>query len=228
MKKAILFAMLLYVGSAVNISHAFECDSWPYEGIPFLRVKTDTISLHQNPSSKSPLNQPVKIEKSSIVSFSNGVTELIRKRKEYGASSLVKATDVINTKIILDKSLQKVVVPGAIKAAWPGSFTVINHYGPIKSCEEIGKVKFKSLSEFNFKEGDIIENLIYLGEGQCMMRFKGQVFVHETCLDNVDGLEVQSQPQTEWWLSLIESKKELGWFNMTEKNGILELIDTVK
>lgn len=233
MKKTVFITVLfILVNVTPSFSSTFECESWPYEGIPFFRVKTDTLTLHQKTSSESPVMQPMKIAKGSIVSFQNGVAELIRKRKESGdKSSLIKSTDLINTQIILNESIQKTVKPGIIKAITDGTFDVVNHYGPIKACEEIGKVKFQSVSSFSFKKGDVIEYLLNLGEGQCMMRFKGQVFVHETCLYNIDGLESQSeltQPKTEWWFSFTDHNKNMGWFKMTESNNSLELIETIK
>jgi hypothetical protein len=227
MKKAILFVFLISF-NATSMAIAFECDSMPFEGIPFFRVKTDTLTLHQKASLESPVTQPVKVEKGSIISFKDTYAEIIRKRTQYGDSALIKSTDVINTKITLGKSTQRVAKPGIIKATKSGTFEVVEHYGPIKSCSDIGKIKFESVSKFTFKQGDIIEDLLYLGEGQCMMRFKGQVFLSDTCLGNVEGLERKSQPEHEWWFTVNENKKEIGWFKMTEKNDFLQLIDTVK
>ncbi len=143
-------------------------------------------------------------------------------------SVLIKTADIINTKITLDKSTQKVVKPGIMKTTQNGTFQVLENYGPIKSCADIGKIKFESISEFTFKEGDVIEDLLYLGEAQCMMRFHGQVFLSDICIGNVKGLERKSQPESEWWFAVNENKKELGWFKMTEKNNSLQLIDSVK
>lgn len=143
-------------------------------------------------------------------------------------SVLIKPTDNINTKITLDKSTQKVVKPGIMKATKSGMFQVLENYGPIKSCMDIGKIKFERISEFTFREGDVIEDLLYLGEAQCIMRFHGQVFLGDICVSNVKGLERKSQPESEWWFIVNENKEELGWFKMTEKNNSLQLIDSVK
>ncbi len=228
MKKAIFVFMLLISFNVTYIAYAFECDSIPFEGIPFFRAKADTLTLHQKASSESPVIKRVKVEKGSIISFKDTYAELIRKRNEYGDSALIKSTDIINARITLDKSTQKVVKPGIIEATKKGTFQVVTHYGPIKTCAEIGQIKFKSINEFTFKEGDVIEDLVYLGEAQCMMRFKGQVFISDICLDNVEGLQRKSQPKSDWWFTVNENKKELGWFKMTEKNDSLQLIDTVK
>lgn len=152
---------------------------------------------------------------------------MLRNRTQY-SPSLIRPTDIINTEITLDKSSQKVVKPGIIKATKKGKFQIDEYYGPIKSCWDIGKIKLKSVDEFVFNKGDVIEDLLYLGEGHCLMRFKGQVFVSDTCLDDIDGLERISQTKSEWWFTVNKNKKELGWFRMDEKNDVFQLIDTIK
>lgn len=231
MKKIVFITSLFLFIILADFASSFECESWQYEGIPYFRVKTDTLSLHQSASLDSPLMQPVKIKKGSIVSFPNGVKDLIRRRKEFVDASVFKSTDVINTTIILDESIQKTVKPGIFKAVHDGTVNVQNHYGPVKSCAEIGKIKFQSVSSFSFKKGDVIELLLTMGEGQCMLRFKGQVFTHETCLYDVNGLESQAEftpPQTEWWIGFSADQRKIGWLKMTDNNPTLELIETIK
>lgn len=63
-------------------SYAFECRSWPYEGMPYFFAKTDVLVLYSAPSLSSPLTDPVKIEKESIITFSYGVTDIIGRRKK--------------------------------------------------------------------------------------------------------------------------------------------------
>lgn len=218
--------ILTFDNRLINRTPTFECDSWPFEGIPFFRVKTDTFSLHEKPSRDSPLSKTIKIDKGSVVSFPFGISELIRHQKE-GTAVLVAGME-INTKIILDKSIQVTLASGIIKATRNGIFKADSSYGKIKSCSEINDSKTKGNKEYHFKKGDIVENLLYLGEGECLFRYKDEIFVHHGCLSDTVGLQKESDPETEWWISFKIENKNVGWLQMTETNNPIELIDTVK
>ena len=216
--------------SVVNIppGYPFDHSSWPYEGMPYFRVITDTLILYKEPSSQSPLAAPVSIKKGSFISFPNGVKELISDAKD-GKARSVPNVESINMEIVLDQSMQRTVSPGILRAVAPGRFEGISygHRDNLFEPEPEGEAKI-----FYFIDDDIIEELSYVGEGECMYRFLGEVLLQRDCLYTELQVEYtverKSKPVTEWWLSVKKGNKTLGWLKMDDKNSQLKLVETIK
>lgn len=204
----VVFLAVLITGSeAIAAQDVYEHESWPYEGMPYFEVVKDKFELHETASSKSPVVMKLNIEKGSVMSFDFGVKELIKNRKQYGTNYGVKNGARINNDYILGKSIQKTIRPGVIRATTSGAIM----FSP-------------------YNKGDVIEELLYLGEGVCLYRYDGKVFENDTCLfsDLQDGSLVQeSRPVTEWWISIVKSGKIMGWVKIDEKSP-LKMIETIK
>ena len=213
---------------SIPLAYAFEISSWPYEGMPYFRVLTDTLILHEEPSSQSPHAARVSIEKGSFISFPYGVRNLISYARD-GKVSGVPNEESINTDIMLDKSLQRTTSPGIIKAVADGKFDA-STYGKVNTLVD-SKIESKEKT-FYFTKGDIIEKLSYLGEGVCLFRFGGEVFSHHGCLywnlEKYRTLVRESEPVTEWWISFKKNGKPLGWLRVDNENNQIEMVETRK
>lgn len=209
MKRSIkLFSLLVsLLVTGFDLSAAtFELESRPFEGIPYFRVNTDMLVLREVPSTKSPASRRVPVKKGSIVTYPFRVEEFLRE----GSEELKRS---INTEIMLDKSIQRTIKPGTIKAIADGSF-----YG-----ERIGRnnkitepdSRYPKTEEIFFKKGEIFEYLLYLGEGVCLVRYHSDLIMHHGCIFTDAGSDqwfVQiSEPVIEWWLSFSKKGKTLGW-----------------
>lgn len=212
MTKIIKSVLLLcgLLATVVDLSAAtFELESRPFELAPYFRVNTDVLVLREMPSTKSPASRRVPIKKGSIVIFPFMIKELLR-----WESDEVKGS--INTEIMLDKSIQRTIKPGTIKAIADGSF-----YG-----ERIGRnnkitepdSRYPKTEEIFFKKGEIFEYLLYLGEGVCLVRYHSDLITHHGCIFTDAGSDqwfVQiSEPVIEWWLRFSKKGKTLGWVKM--------------
>jgi hypothetical protein len=160
--------------------------------------------LHKARSTKSPVISIVIVDKGSIVSFDFGVKELLPYRKEFGKLVGVNDDAKINTTLILGKSFQITVKPGILRAVSDGS-----------------------ADTFNFKKGDIIEEMQYLGEGECLYRYKGNLFQEHPCIDDNLSLKKESEMITEWWVEVMQNGISKGWL-LIDANAPLRIIDTVK
>lgn len=278
---AMTFALAMIIFG--NLSYAFECQSWPFEGMPYFFAKTDNLVLYSTPSSSAPFTEPIKIEKGSIVTFSYGVKEIIGRRKEREQrrqDAIYKSMDLqadfsftisgvlnkggardrnevivpaenpddkrpISTEIILDKSIQKTIQPGFTTTTTNGTFKATESYGRISSCAEIDKERTEYDKEYTFQKGDTIEYLLYLGENVCLFRFHGDVFMDHGCLgylneafwpkeerclkrEYAENFESRAKHQVEWWISIKQNDKVLGWTLIDKNNKMLEMIDTLK
>lgn len=210
MKKGFILVLLLklsFLGVAVAAQDVFEHESWPYEGMPYFEVVKDKIELRESSSNKSPVVATINVEKGSAMSFDFGAKELLKRRKEYGEVFGIKGKAKINTDIVLGKSIQKTIKPGIIRAT--ADITA---------------------DGFNLKKNDVIEDLLYLGEGVCLYRFGGKVSENETCLYSQienGSLVQESRPVTEWWVALIKNGKTLGWLKIDD-NSPLRMVETIK
>jgi len=186
---------------------AFEYESWPYEGIPYFEVVKDKIELHETASSKSPVIAKINAKKGSVASFAFGVEELIKRHKKYGTIFGIKDGATINSDFVLGKSIQITTKPGVIRATTSGAIT----------------------GSF-YNKGDVIEDLMYLGEGNCLYRYHGIVFDNDTCLfsDLQDGSLVQeSRPVTEWWVTVVNNGKTMGWLKIDDDSPF-RMIETIR
>jgi hypothetical protein len=206
----------------------FEASSWPYEGIPYFRVLTDKLLLHTEPKSDSSLNDPVPIEKGSYVSSDYGVKQLLYYQSQ-GTPITNKENETINTEIMFDKSIQRTIKPGILVALKDGSFEAFNYGNVGTSLPDDAE---SQETDFSFKQGDLIEYLLYFGESNCLYRFKNNVFLQFPCLGKEiaedHSLGKPSEPETEWWLRFQKNGVVLGWLKMDKENKNLELVDTIK
>ena len=203
---AVLLTALIAASETIAAQDVFEHESWPYEGMPYFEVIKDKLELYETASSNSPIITKLNIKKGSVMSFAFGVKELVRHRQQ-GTSYGVKDGAIINNDPILGKSIQKTIKPGVIRAKTSGAV--------------MGSL---------YDEGAMIEVMLYLGEGVCLYRYDGKVFENDTCLfsDLQDGSLVQeSQPVTEWWVSVLKNGKTLGWIKIDDKSS-LRMIETIK
>lgn len=221
MKAQTILAVVLALFSGVSLRASekpYEVESWPYEGMPYFRVLSGELHLRLEPSDHAQISNQLTINKGSVITFESGVEELLREFSEYGKVYGVDNVNLINQEVILDKSIQRAVAPGVLRAKRDGSF---DGYAEGSSNEQ----------EFHFKKGDLIEELVYLGEGYCRYRFQRQVIDTHCLLYNVanrDVLEEISDRKTEWWLRVARNGATLGWLKMNDSNGPLELIETIK
>jgi len=194
----------------------FEYESRPYEGIPYLRVHTGEVAIRLQPSDQAPIAQKLKIVKDSVVT-----TQYAYKRIELliknGSLLGIDSFSSLNSQIFFDKSIQKTIKPGVIKAVRDGR---ISHYG-----EETGE-----LEVIEFKEGDTFEELIYIGEGSCIYKIHGKT-MQTGCLlfdmENKDALKRERPTETQWWIRLVQESKPIGWIKVDENNGPLKVIGTL-
>lgn len=203
----VLFLMLIMMGIAVAAQDIFEHESWPYEGMPYFEMVTDKIELRESSSNKAPVVTTINVEKGSAISFDFGAKELVKRRKEYGEVFGIKNSAKINTDLVLGKSIQKTIKPGIIRAT-----AAVTADG------------------FKLKKSDVIEDLLYLGEGVCLYRFSGKVSENETCLYSQienGSLVQESRPVTEWWVTLEKNGKTLGWLKIDDSSP-LHMVETIK
>ena len=78
-KLAAIFILFLLI--TCKSTHAFECESWPYEGMPYFYAQTESLLLYSSPSLSAPFTEPTKIIKGSIVTFPYGVKDIMRRRE---------------------------------------------------------------------------------------------------------------------------------------------------
>jgi hypothetical protein len=231
MKKIIIcfLAICLLIICSGQPSNAFEYESWPFEGMPYFRVKVDTLVLHKETEDNSEVAARLPVRKGSVITFPFGVKELLKRFQEPGNFDTIEKPDLINRKIILKDSIQKSVKPGIIRAVKAGSF---KGYTVGKNNKIIKTTKKPKEQSFTFKKGDVIEDLLYLGEGLCLLNYRGTILEQETCLGQEIELDKslvrESQPVTEWWVSVVQNKKILGWLSIDNSNDQLELIETIK
>ena len=203
----VAFLAMLVAGETNAAQDVYEHESWPYEGMPYFVIVKDVFDLRETTSSTSPVVVKLNVEKGSVMSFDFGVKELIKRRKQYGTIFGINNNAKINDDLLLGKSIQRTIKPGVIRATASGAV--------------MGTL---------YDKGDVIEDLLYLGEGVCLYRYKGGVFENETCLysDIQDGSLVQeSRPITEWWVSVVKSGKPLGWLKIDDKSP-LKMVETIK
>jgi hypothetical protein len=194
--------------SKLDVARAvFEDKSSPVEGMPYFKVIKEKIDVHESASSNSPIIATIKVEKDSAISFDFGAKELIKRRKEYGEVFGIKNKAKINTDVVLGETIQKTIKPGIIRAAADGK-----------------------AQGFSFKKGDVIEDLLHVGEGVCVYRYGGTVLEDEFCLYSLieqNILVQESRPVTEWWLSVFKNGKKMGWLKIDDKSP-LKLVETIK
>ncbi|MBI5675341.1 MAG: hypothetical protein HZC48_05865 [Nitrospirae bacterium] len=202
-----MLLMMLMTGVAIAAQDVFQYESWPFEGMPYFEVVKDKIELHESAMSKSPVVATLMLKRGAVMSFDFGVKELIKRRKEYGGKIFgIKNNAKIYSDLILGKSIQITIKPGILRARADGGA-----WG------------------FSFKKGDVIEDLVYVGEGVCVYRYAGKVTKDVPCLYNEigDGTLVQeSQPVTEWWVTVVENGKTIGWLEI-DGSSPLNMIDTI-
>ena len=205
----IRIALIIFLMTSVAIAaqDVFQYESWPFEGMPYFEVVKDKIELHESATSKSPVVATINVKKGSVMSFDFGVTELMKRRKEYGGAIFgIKNNVKIYSDLMLGKSIQITIKPGILRARADGGA-----WG------------------FSYKKGDVIEDLVYVGEGVCIYRYAGKVTKDVPCLYNEigDGTLVQeSQPVTEWWVTVVENGKTIGWLEI-DGSSPLNMIDTI-
>jgi len=230
--KTLLQIIIIFSALSTSSAYGFEIFSDPFEGMPFFRVITDTLILHKESNSDSPKVLPVPIKKGTIVTFQWGVKELKRKIKKspdgyYKKYLGVESEKSINTEIVLDNSVQRNVSPG-IHEALSGGVIDGSIYGELSPD---GNYREKIV---HFEKEDIIEKLMYTGEGSCIFRVKGEVLYHHPCLywEGEKGIiERKSRPVTEWWLRFSGNKKILGWMKINsdnQGNDQIRLIETIQ
>jgi len=78
----------------------------------------------------------------------------------------------------------------------------------------------------------VIEDLLYLGEGVCLFNYNGTIVEQQGCLGQeieLDKLLVrESQPISEWWVSIMKDNRIQGWFRLDNSDSLLELSGTIQ
>jgi hypothetical protein len=181
---------------------AFEYESWPYEGPFYFEVVTDTLVLHEKPASDSPVIATIPVKRGTIISDKSGVKELIRSQNEGGHLDGIKDSAKVNVDVILGRSIQKTIKPGIIRALEGG----VAENMPV------------------FGKNDVIEYMVPLSEGRCLLRYEGKAVENSTCLDHElhveKSLVLESRPVIEWWVSFEQNKISKGWIKVDDKTTL--------
>jgi hypothetical protein len=181
---------------------AFEYESWPREGPFYFEVITDKLVLHDKPASDSPVIASISAKKGTIVSDASGVKQLIRLQKNGGHLVGIRGSAKVNVDIILGRRIQKTIKPGIIRALEGGV----------------------AENMLIFNKNDVIEFMMPLSEGRCLLRYKGNPVENSTCLDYElrveQSLVLESRPVVEWWISIEQNNKPNGWIMVDDKTSL--------
>lgn len=70
--------------------------------------------------------------------------------------------------------------------------------------------------KLSLKAGDIVYTLEYLGEGNQLIWYQGNIYWDDQLYSRYDSVSTESSPKTEWWVKIKDYKGHTGWTKETK------------
>lgn len=129
--------------------------------------------------------------------------------------------------IIYDRTIFRTIKPSIIIALISGKFYG-RSFGNITYLSRKLYYSKSNWLNFNYERGDSLQYLQYRAEGNCIVRYQGEIIEVEHCLWDITENEKQfkkiSNNVTEWWVRVTDSDhKPVGWILIDKKS--VEFLD---
>jgi hypothetical protein len=160
-----------------------EVGLWPGEGRPRLVAGTRTLLLRTEPHRNSPTGTVLQVRKGQSVEFG--------------------------------KTLYRTTVPGRLKVLRDSQVTGRRLGSIFRLSREDYYSDRYTIGSLTVRAGEVIDYLQYRAEGSCLVRIRGEVIEADPCPDSVvdpiDRFELETEPQTEWWVQVLLEGQPNGW-----------------
>lgn len=162
---------------------AFETGLWPGEGRPRLVAGTTTLALRTEPRTDAPTGTALHVERGQPVEF--------------------------------EETMCRTRVPGRLKVLRDSEVTGRRLGSIVRLSRDDFYSGQYSTGSLPVRAGEVIDYLQYLAEGSCLVRIHGEVLDADPCPDSVADpvgqFELETEPQTEWWVRVQFEGRLKGW-----------------
>ena len=166
--------------------------------MPYFVFRGDELSFYAQMTDPKP-TRSIGVKQGSLIGAANMVKEIMKSGQKTLCDHDI---DLLNQKLFLGRSVQRTIKPGIRRAQREGKFNGEIYNNP--AGEQV----------FKYKKGDIVEDLMYLGEAQCILRIHGTMVMGGCPWYSNDDLTEVIARETQWWIELMHGTQPLGWLRV--------------